>query len=287
MSANRIFSVAPFSDNSFGFLSFVERQKAACEGAPCAVIAAAAEAASLRNDKQTAEVIRSLLPGLSQPHASDLGASPSRKITEIHAATVLHRVYPMDIPHVDGSSSLAASTQRADDPSTWPHVAPDGVLPSFVANFEFFHVSTLAALNEEREVGRLAGGARLPSVRALELHYGPSVRTGSKSTGFSYRSKHVRGGSQRVDNDFSKRKPFYDIMDSEGDAGLLRLTALITEKYGAAAPPCWSQVSWLLSDLKKLKPEYEARKQRASLGAASSSKRHKHEAASGAQANED
>jgi hypothetical protein len=132
------------------------------------------------------------------------------------------------------------------------------------------------ALRDEFELGRLISGSeeRLPSVKALEQHYGPRVRAGDKCSGSSYRSRHNRGNSQRVDNDFAKRRPFYDILIAEGEAGFLRLSELIAGEFGTA-PPAWSQVSWLLTQLKIAKPEYATRKARGEEGAAKSVKRRK------------
>ena len=75
--------------------------------------------------------------------------------------------------------------------------------------------------------------------------------------------------SQRVDNDFAKRRPFYEILIAEDDAGFGRLSELIAGRFGTA-PPAWSQVSWLLTQLKNAKPEYASRKARGEEGAAKS-----------------
>jgi hypothetical protein len=120
------------------------------------------------------------------------------------------------------TAALAAAV--ASDPTTWPAVPATGLL---------FH---FAALSVEWTLGSLdvGGGDRGPPVKHLELHYGPSARNG-KGMGASYRSKHLRGGSQRVDNAYNKRKAFYQIVDSQGSAGVALLQVELEENFGGAA----------------------------------------------------
>jgi len=135
----------------------------------------------------------------------------------------------------------------------------------------------LQKLDEEYRQGLvLPCGRRKASVLALETYYGPSVRTGSLSSGYSYRSKRVRAGSQRVDNEFSKRKPFYDIINAEGDAGVARLSALVASQFPLQSI---ESTNWLLAQLRRQlidsDPIRRARSEAAKEGAAKSAKRHR------------
>jgi len=95
-----------------------------------------------------------------------------------------------------------------------------------------------------------------------------------KSTENSYFYS-VRAGSQRVDNEFSKRKPFYDIVNAEGDAGIARLSALVASRFQAQS---LESTNWLLTHLRRRlidsDPIRRARSEAAKEGAAKSAMRH-------------
>lgn len=103
-------------------------------------------------------------------------------------------------------------------------------------------------------------------MKALEEHYGPSVRSG-KSKGHSYRSRRYHQ-TQKVDNQFAKRKRVYDIVEAEGIDGVKRLQGLIAAQYGSAAASNEEQIRWLFTKLKEDDPRHEALKRRAQEGIA-------------------
>lgn len=288
MPNHSIFTVSPFNGNAYGFSDFEEQQAAAVAAFPSLELGQAARDARARGDLQTADVLSKALPlfaglaGLANgPASSFMNGSPLRLLQEAHAAVVqgasgaartLLAGPPAPAPaQVAQTAALAAAV--ASDPATWPAVPATGSLPQFATGFEFRNLPTLAALSDEWTRGSLGvgGGDRGPPVKHLELHYGPSARNG-KGTGASYRSKHTRNGSQRVDNAYNKRKAFYQIVDSQGSAGVALLQVELEGNFGGAAAvaaaPSWSQVSWLLDQLIERGAFYGAHRQRGVQGAA-------------------
>ena len=282
MRNHPIFAVSPFNGNAHGFLDFKERQTAAVVAFPSLELGQAARDAQARGDLQTADVLSKALPlfaGLANgPSSSFMAGSPLRLLQEAHHAVVQRAARPLlteppapAAAQVAQTAALAAAV--ASDPITWPAVPATGLLPYFATAFEFRNVLTLEALSVEWTLGSLGvgGGDRGPPVKHLELHYGPSARNG-KGTGASYRSKHLRGGSQRVDNAYNKRKVFYQIVDSQGSAGVALLQVELEGNFGGAAAvvaaPSWSQVSWILDQLIERDVSYGAHRQRGVQGAA-------------------
>jgi len=294
MPQHQIFTVSPFNNNAHGFYDFERRQTEAVNAAPSQVFTEATEAARVRNDHQTAGVLASLQSALTQQQPLlALGQSPARLLRETHHAVTSRA--PLALPglavgppmHTVAPSPADAAVPSAttpSEPATWPTVAADGLLPSFAASYEFRSVASLALLQEEWVLGLLSpgGGDRGPPVRELEEHYGPLARNG-KGAGCSWRSKQLHGGSQRVDNAFNKRKPFFSVVELEGNAGVERLQDTVTEEFGeeATSAPCWTQVKWLLEHLKKQSPSYEAHRKRGADGAAKSKKRNRKSATTG------
>jgi hypothetical protein len=291
MTQDPMFKLSPFNDNTFGFLDFVEELRSRMRSIPSAEVIDAADQAKIRGDTQTASVLEKFLPFLSSSIAMSSTSVESERIIRDHVrdsqifqkrvSTFIDNFTPLDLSTKELSPSIPAQTYNVSDPMSWPSVSPDGVLPHFASSFEFSPCSSLQKLDEEYRQGLvLPCGRRKPSVLALETYYGPSVRTGSLSSGFSYRSKRVRSGSQRVDNEFSKRKPFYDIIDAEGDAGVARLNTLVASKYTSQS---LESTNWLLSHLKRelieADPIRRARSEAAKAGAAKSTKRHRSVAA--------
>ena len=288
MKQDPMFKLSPFNDNSFGFLDFVEELRSRMRSIPSAEVISAADQAKIRGDAQTASVLEKFLPFLSSSIAMSSTSVESERMMREHlrefqvfqkrVSTFIDN-FPVDSSANELSQSKPAETFNISDPTSWPSVPlpPDGALPHFASAFEFSPCSSLQKLDEEYRQGLvLPCGRRKASVLALETYYGPSVRTGSLSSGYSYRSKHVRGGSQRVDNEFSKRKPFYDIINAEGDAGVARLSELVASQFTTQS---LDSTNWLLSRLKRELIENDpirlARSEAAKAGAAKSKKRHR------------
>ncbi len=126
----------------------------------------------------------------------------------------------------------------------------------------------------------LSNGQLLPCVKTLELLYGPRVRSGSAGTGYSWRGKHVTG-SQRKDNDFARRRLFYDILESEGEAGYARLLDEVKMYLELNKLPSesWKSTTWLLEHLRLQRvdadPAAKRKSDGAKAGAAKSTKRHR------------
>ena len=286
MTHDPMFKLSPFNDNSFGFFDFVEELHSRMRSIPSAEVIHAADQAKIRGDTQTASVLEKFLPFLSSSIAMSSTSVESERCLRDHVresqifqkrvSTFIDN-FTLDSSAKEPSLSHPVETFNVSDPKSWPSVSPDGELPHFASAFEFSPCSSLQKLDEEYRQGLLLPcGRRKASVLALETYYGPSVRTGSLSSGFSYRSKRVRGGSQRVDNEFSKRKPFYDIIDEEGDAGVARLCALVASQFASQS---LESTNWLLNRLKRdlieADPIRRARSEAAKIGAAKSTKRHR------------
>lgn len=284
MGNNPIYTRKPFNNDDYGFLTFEAELNAILTAAPSAAAVASETAARIRGDLQTAEVIRSLIPVVAvASRANALEGSPMRMIRGIHAAVtdpLGGRDSVADVPRqqLHFSREPTVDIQNA---STWPIVQSQGTLPLFATSFEFSHASSLAELRDEYLFGRLlSNGQRLPSVKQLELSYGPQIRTGSVSMGSSYRSKRVNG-SQRKDNDFARRRPFYQIVDSEGDAGVERLLDQI-KASSLFQLESWKSTAWLLDELRigrvASDPVAKKKSEGAKAGAFASKKRHRGDA---------
>jgi hypothetical protein len=277
MSNNIIYTRSPFNDDAYGFLTYEAKLNEVMHAAPSAAAAAAETAARVRGDIQTADVLRSIIPIVADRSRNPIDGSPIRMIREIHLAVT---------DNADGNSGPPVPRQplqfslgptlNIQDASTWPVVSPTGTLPAFATSFEFSHAQSLDELREEYLIGKLlSNGQRLPSVKQLELTYGPHVRTGSASTGFSYRSKRLNG-SQRKDNDFSRRRPFYNVVDREGDSGFAQLLDQIKVAFPSES---WKSTNWLLDELRVGRvgadPTAKKKSEAAKAGAATSTKRHR------------
>ena len=61
-----------------------------------------------------------------------------------------------------------------------------------------------------------------PAIRDLEAKYGSAKRKGAHQ-GWSWRSKHTRGGSRKLDVEWGKRKAAYRMIDCVGEAEALQI----------------------------------------------------------------
>jgi hypothetical protein len=77
------------------------------------------------------------------------------------------------------------------------------------------------------------------------------------------------------DKEFSKRKPFYDIISAEGDAGVARLSELVASQFILQSLESTNRLlNRLMRELIENDPMRLARSEAAKAGAAKTKKRH-------------
>jgi Transcriptional activator of glycolytic enzymes len=284
MEDNIVFTQHPFADNSVGWVEFRDKARAFVAACPSPALSIEAELARQRGDVRQAavlEVVARECSGAGGAHARDThrlvaslaasaAAATSLSTLPQAALTALRVERAAATRQAEEAGAAAAEALAAEaainlkDPRSWPKVGPNETLPKFASSYEFESVISPQEVADEF----LRGAEGKPAVRDLEEAYGPSIRTGSKLTGSSYRSRKVDPrGTQRKDNAFSKRKLAYDIIESEGEEGVTRLEAMVTAKFGSDAQATTGQMEWLFRALTSERDGFEKRSQNAKEGA--------------------
>ena len=240
---HRIFTVAPFADNTFGWIDY---RNSALQTQQDSATQALSLEAELFHRQGNFEVARAMTVAVDAVKAaysgapggmSLQGAAPIRLLRETRAAATetqravvsslgtgsaqfLQSLRAARANEVQAPALSGGSIVPSDPTSTWPCIGADDDPPDFALSFHFSKVKNVKELYDDWTAGALRqDGTRGPPVKALEKHYRPGVRNGKQNKGSSYRSMRYRR-SRTEDNHFAKRKRVHDVIEAEGAEGV-------------------------------------------------------------------